>query len=232
MPVVDFAHSGELEQVAGLGAKAVHLLESGKYPGIPYKVARIHDIKHSDYDKLPREAQLTLTHIAGRQYTRAEVARIAKKVIKLLKLTHCEIVGSYRREKELLNDIDILAVCSPPSDTQLENPKIKVIRAGDSQIKLLFKIGNSPVRFDASQQNGEWAPVDILFTTREHYPFALAHFTGSMEHNMHMRAHAKKMGYLLNQYGLYKNGRALSGIKSEKDIYKKLGLTYKPPQDR
>ena len=46
-----------------------------------------------------------------------------------------------------------------------------------------------------------------------------------------MRGIAKKKGYKLNEWGLYKNNKSIS-IKNEKDIFKLLEMDYVPPQDR
>ena len=46
-----------------------------------------------------------------------------------------------------------------------------------------------------------------------------------------MRRKAKKLGYKLNEYGLYKNDDKIE-IKSEKDIFKKLEMHYLKPKDR
>ena len=53
--------------------------------------------------------------------------------------------------------------------------------------------------------------------------------------NKRMRALAEQLGYLLNEYGLYKlNGNKKIKIKitSEKDIFDKLGMEYLPPEKR
>ena len=46
-----------------------------------------------------------------------------------------------------------------------------------------------------------------------------------------MRGIAKKKGYMLNQNGLYKNGKLIT-INSEKEIYDLLGIPYVKPKDR
>ena len=42
---------------------------------------------------------------------------------------------------------------------------------------------------------------------------------------------AKKKGYKLNEWGLYKNDKSIS-VKNERDIFKLLEMDYVPPQDR
>lgn len=216
MPVVNFAKTGELTNIAGLSATIIGQLAEGKYPGIPYPVTNLRDIKKADLKKLPKEAYLTITHTRGDQYTRAEVATVGTEIIKKYKLRG-EIVGSYRRGKTALNDIDILAIGFKVINPA---PNIIFIRSGMTRIKMLYK------------HAGEYFPVDILFTTQAEYPFALMHFTGSKEFNIHMSKHAIAMGYKLSVNGLFKSGKSISGIKTEKDIFKKLKLPYKSPENR
>ena len=59
---------------------------------------------------------------------------------------------------------------------------------------------------------------------------ALLYFTGSGNFNKNMRLDAKKMGYLINEYGLYKIQKPenkLIETKTEKDIFDILKMEYK-----
>jgi len=67
--------------------------------------------------------------------------------------------------------------------------------------------------------------------SEEEFPFAANYFTGSKEHNTELRARAKKMGYKLNEYGLFE-GEKLIPCKDEAEIYRKLGLDFIPPELR
>ena len=64
----------------------------------------------------------------------------------------------------------------------------------------------------------------------------LLYSTGSKEFNLKMRAHAKGLGYLLNQKGLYyaneKKELVRDGVKTEKEIFEILSLPYTPPNKR
>ena len=63
----------------------------------------------------------------------------------------------------------------------------------------------------------------------------MLYFTGSGEFNKNMRLFAKKKGYKLNEYGLYKIGKDKElkmKTHTEKDIFTLLGLDYIEPQNR
>lgn len=149
------------------------------------------------------------------------------------------IAGSYRRLKSFSNDIDVLIT----ETTQKYNnhelmiilidefKKIKLIReeltkgkskfTGLSKIKLSNRI-DFPVR-----------RFDIELVKPDDWYYALLYFTGSKTTNEKMRFQAKKQGYLLNQYGLFDlENKERFDAKSEKDIFKKLGMDYLEPEYR
>jgi DNA polymerase/3'-5' exonuclease PolX len=74
--------------------------------------------------------------------------------------------------------------------------------------------------------------VDIVFLPKEQWGSGLLWFTGSKLFNINMRSKAKKMGYILNQKGLFdKNGEQIP-VFTEKDIMKELKMQWTPPEKR
>ena len=73
--------------------------------------------------------------------------------------------------------------------------------------------------------------IDIRYVPYKSYYSALLYFTGSGEFNRNMRTVAISLGYKLNEYGLYKNGKKIK-VKSEKDIFNELGMEYVDPSKR
>ena len=77
--------------------------------------------------------------------------------------------------------------------------------------------------------------LDLFLVSEESLPFALFHYTGSKIFNIRTRAHVKRMGMLLNQYGLFDattGKKVKSGIKTERDLFKYINVTYKSPKQR
>jgi DNA polymerase (family 10) len=77
----------------------------------------------------------------------------------------------------------------------------------------------------------------VFRTTPRELPFALFHYTGPAAYNVRTRAHAKRLGFRLNQYGLFGRGtgrraRGSIGLRTEAQIARRLGLTARPPRDR
>jgi len=82
-----------------------------------------------------------------------------------------------------------------------------------------------------------YVDVDLFLATRAEEPFALFHWTGPKAYNVRVRAHAKRRGWRLNQYGLFgaATGRRVRGsgaVASEEDLAALLGVTYRPPSSR
>lgn len=169
------------------------------------------------------------------------IQTIAKKINGKLEVRIC---GSYRREKPFSNDIDcMLAHPSIVSKDDILNKKnylhkfIEYLKdeefivdsltsdTVDTKFMGFCQYKKKPIR-----------RIDIRYIPYESYYSALLYFTGSGSFNQAMRKEAKKKGYKLNEYGLFKiksdDTYKIIKVKSEKDIFKKLGMDYVEPKDR
>lgn len=241
----------ELEEIIGIGRKTA------------YKLIKNENIKSvADLKKKYKAGKIDLPHeiVMGLKYhgvykqgiPRAEIDKIniylRKQVVKVDKGLNHIICGSYRREKTVSNDIDVL----------ITHPKIKTESQIDKQVKnyliqfieLLKKDGflvddltdkdyevkyMGFCQFKEQKQSYPIRRIDIRYVPFDSYYFALLYFTGSGEFNRKMRQLAQELGYRLNEYGLYKeeDGSILKlEVNSEKDIFEALGMEYIPPNRR
>ena len=80
--------------------------------------------------------------------------------------------------------------------------------------------------------------ADLRVVSDTEFPFALAYFTGSKEHNIVMRQRAIQRGLRLNEYGLFNSAvetrdpALLVKCRTEEEIFEKLGLADIPPELR
>ena len=80
--------------------------------------------------------------------------------------------------------------------------------------------------------------ADLRVVSDAEFPFALAYFTGSKEHNIVMRQRAIQRGLRLNEYGLFKSNvetrdpALLVHCRTEEEIFQRLGLADIPPELR
>lgn len=131
-----------------------------------------------------------------------------------------EICGSLRRGKETVKDIDLLAVAEDSASLM------------DAFVSAHFVdrvTGHGATKSSVILNSG--MAVDLRVVTKNEFPATLAYFTGNADHNIHLRSMAKEKGLKLNEYGLFDGDRPLP-LKTERDIYAKLGMAYIPPELR
>ncbi len=129
-------------------------------------------------------------------------------------------VGSLRRKKATVRDIDIIVSTNNPEKvieifTKMPDVK-KIIAKGKKKATIILKSGiQSDIRVFPPEQLGS----------------GLLYFTGNKAFNINLRKIAIKKGYKLNEYGLFKGKRRIAG-KTEAEIFKKLGIKYVKPENR
>ncbi|MFC1478008.1 DNA polymerase/3'-5' exonuclease PolX [Candidatus Margulisiibacteriota bacterium] len=162
------------------------------------------------------------------RYLLSESLVKAENIVSVLKdipeVIRISIAGSLRRRKETVGDIDILVSSensAPVMDAFINMSNVKdIIAHGTTKSSVVLISGQN---------------ADLRVVTNLQFPYALHHFTGSKEHNVAMRGRAQKMGYKMNEYGLFKETgkkESLIKCKNETDIFQKLGLAFIEPELR
>lgn len=151
---------------------------------------------------------------------RAEtLLRHLKNVKEISKL---ELAGSLRRRRETVKDLDVVAVSSKPG---------KVMEAFINAPGVARVINHGPTKSSVVFEDG--IASDLRVIEPGQFAAALMYFTGSKEHNTRLRGRAKEMGFKLNEYGLYREGKEKpEACADEAAIYKKLGLAWIEPELR
>ncbi len=139
----------------------------------------------------------------------------------------CSVAGSLRRCKEVIGDIDFVVSSKHPEEI------LEFFVTQPSVVNVLAKGGT---KASVIVQGGIQA--DLRVVSDREYPFALAYFTGSKEHNIVMRQRAIQRGLRLNEYGLFRSTEEtrdpalLVPCRTEEEIYEALDLAYVPPELR
>lgn len=149
-------------------------------------------------------------------------------------LEHLEVAGSYRRRKETVGDIDILAIASEEPEKIMTyfteyGPVAEVVAAGETR---------GTVRLESGLD------VDLRILEPKSFGAALLYFTGSKAHNVHLRKLAVEQDLRISEYGIFAvdeeeeggeddpwAGEWLAGEKEE-EIYDQIGLPWFPPELR
>jgi DNA polymerase (family X) len=132
-------------------------------------------------------------------------------------------VGSFRRMKETVGDIDYLVLSDAPEivmDYFASMPEVDEV------------LGKGPSKTFVKLNNG--MDADLLVVPKESFGSALQYFTGSKEHGVALRKIAISKGLRLNEWGIYdsnNNNKMVAGSKEE-DVYNVLGLEWIPPEMR
>jgi DNA polymerase (family X) len=131
-------------------------------------------------------------------------------------------VGSFRRMKETLGDIDYLVVSETPEiimDYFASMPEVDQV------------VGKGPSKTFVKLNNG--MDADLLVVPEESFGSALQYFTGSKEHDVALRKIASSKGLRLNEWGVYDdNNNRLIASSKEEEVYDILGLDWIPPEMR
>lgn len=228
----------EMLEVPGLGPKKIQALQKNLgVDSIEKLEAACKAGKVAELDGFGEKTQTNLLEgiERKRQYASkhllAEALAAAEPLLESLRshpdVIRCSTAGSLRRWKEVIGDIDLLASSKKPVeviDFFTEQPGIlKVIAQGDTKASVLLEGG---------------IQADLRVVSDKEFPFALAYFTGSKEHNIVMRQRAIARGLRLNEYGLFKSTeetrdpKLLVACKDEADIFAKLDLPYVEPEMR
>lgn len=187
-------------------------------------------------------------NIYQQKIPRSEMKKIDKYLQQLAKEVDDQldviVCGSYRREKTTSNDIDCM-LSHPKIKTQddLKTKKnylhnfIDVLKENKFIVDALTSedVETKFMGFCRYSVKTPIRRIDIRYIPSESYFPALIYFTGSGSFNQTMRQYAKKLGYKLNEYGLYKQVGTkykLVPVSSEEEIFEKLGMKYVEPKDR
>jgi len=154
----------------------------------------------------------------------AEADRIAQEILAHLRrcntIDTLEVAGSYRRGRDTVGDLDILAIAQDSKEAM----NCLATYPGLAQVLVRGETKMS-VRLDTGLQ------VDLRVVPPESFGAALQYFTGSKEHNVVLRGMAKALGLKVNEYGVFRGEKQIAG-RTEEEVYKALGLPWFPPELR
>ncbi len=154
----------------------------------------------------------------------AEAARAADELLAYMRnstrASKIEVAGSLRRKRDTIGDLDVLAISSEPGrvlERFVSYPRVKsTLASGDTKAAVLLDDGMQ---------------VDLRIVPAASYGAAMVYFTGSKAHCVHLRRIAQGRSLMLNEYGLYRDRKAIAG-KTEESIYRALGLRSIAPELR
>lgn len=132
----------------------------------------------------------------------------------------CVPGGSLRRMQETIGDIDLMSSAQDAEEVLrkfVSMPEVRsVYKHGEHNALVRLKMGRD---------------ADLWVLPEEGWGATLIAWTGSKQHNIHLRTIAKKKGYMLDDFGLFKGTHMVAG-RTEEEVYGKLGMQWIPPELR
>ena len=246
--ITSYLTTGKVEELEELRTRVpIRVLELDSVPGLgPKKIKVLFDelgvtdlqslekvAKNDRIAELPGFSDKSQTQILdGIQVVRAGMERtlladaivvaeeIEAKLRKLPEVKQIAIAGSTRRRRETIGDLDLLVDATnsePIMDAFVNFAGVKTI------------IAHGPTKSSVRLETG--LQIDLRVIPAESFGAGLQYFTGSVDHNVRLRAIAQKKNLRLNEYGLLKKKKSVAG-EDEEGIYETLGLQWVPPELR
>ena len=153
-----------------------------------------------------------------------------------------EIVGSLRRQKIGVNDIDLLVIPrfiqmedetlfgGPYQENQLDKQLSQLCLSRDLELDA----NGSKIKRFLKTVDGDTVPIDLYISTEQTWWTLLLIRTGSRQHNIKLarRAMELEMHLKADGSGLLTNCGNIIPIQSEEDIFQHLKLEFRLPEDR
>jgi len=228
----------EMLEISGLGPKKIQALNQKLgVDSIEQLEAACKTGKVAELDGFGEKTQANILEGVERRRTYAskhllsDALLSAEPLLEILRghpeVIRCSAAGSLRRFKEVCGDIDLLASSKSPAE---------VIKFFVSQPGILKVTAKGETKASVILEGG--IQCDLRVVSDREFPFALAYFTGSKEHNIVMRQRAIQRGLRLNEYGLFRSKeetrdpKLLVPCQSEEEIFEKLDLPRIEPELR
>jgi DNA polymerase (family X) len=202
------AEAGRIRTLRGLSERTEQLILEG-----------IDKLEHRDRRMLLNQAKVLVDELTASLAPVLGVGRITP-------------AGSYRRRRETIGDLDLLAETDEPErvvETFVNLPNVESV-IGRGGHKAAVRLG------------GRGPQVDLMLMRPEQAGTHLIHFTGSKEHNVRLRERARDIGWSLSEYGFARigdDGEVLTGpdaelrmFPTEAEAYAFLGLPLIEPELR
>jgi DNA polymerase (family X) len=218
---------GEMAALPGLGPKRLKLLHDrlkvNTFDDLRrvIRTGRLHNVKGFGASIEQKLAEALEKPVTEKRFKLSVAEAEADALVSFL----CDsgrvtVAGSYRRRRDTVGDLDLVVTADDGAvvgDKLVEYENVaEVLAHGKTRTTVVLRSG---------------IQVDVRAVPEQSYGAALLYFTGSKAHNIALRAIAVRRGWKLNEYGLFSGTRRIAGL-TEEDIYRKLGLSYIPPEMR
>lgn len=149
------------------------------------------------------------------------VINLSEKIVSQIRpfCKRVKVAGSIRRNEKNPIDIDIVLIPKTESSKRkiesLLGREGKFLQGGEKRATFRIK----------------GIKVELYYTTPDSWGATLLAYSSRFGASIGLRVVARKKGFKLNQYGLFRKGRKVAG-RTEEQIYHALGRPWKAPAKR
>ena len=187
-------------------------------------------------EKIRRSIEDHRKHVG--RFLLEEVERLLAPVLEHVRrapgVERVEVAGSFRRRRETVGDVDLLALYDGDGTPVVAHfaaypGASRVEAAGGTKGNIVLPSGLS---------------IDLRVIPRRSFGAALQYFSGSKEHNVAMRTRAVRAGLRVNEWGVFRvpegadpdtlgkeDGERVAG-DTEEGVYSAVGMAWVPPELR
>ena len=216
-----------------LGVRTVDDLEAALQAG---KVEELDGFGKKSAEKILQAIQDHRKHVG--RFLLDDVEQLLAPVLEHVRgaagVGRVEVAGSFRRRKETIGDVDLLAEFDGDGTAVVQHfveypGADRVEAAGGTKGNIVLRSGLS---------------IDLRVIPPRSFGAALQYFSGSKEHNVAMRTRAVRKGLRVNEWGVFRvpegadletpgnpEGERLAG-ETEEGVYEALGMAWVPPELR
>jgi DNA polymerase (family 10) len=223
----------QMLEIPYLGPKTLKLLHSER------GIASLKDLKQAmkdgDLSQLPGMGEKKIerlqqsiglfesAQLGKKRFLIGDVYPAIESIIEGLQKHASRVVpcGSYRRMKETVGDIDLLA-------TSIDPKKVIDHFIALSCVNKVINVGKTKATVILEKPKIQ---TDLRVVDPSSFGACLQYFTGSKAHNVRLRSIAKTKGLKISEYGVFKGKKKQAG-KTESSVYRAIGLPLIPPEMR
>lgn len=233
----------ELQEIFGIGPKYAYDLI------YTHKVKSVEDVQQMAVDNPGMFTKGQLMGLAFYSDFRKRIPRkemvkhetfLREFFLELVPQFSITVAGSYRRGEPSSGDIDILLTYHGLTQKQAGKKFEYCINKLLEYDYIIGSLAKGKSKFLGVCRLEDDLParrIDILLTNPDEFACALLYFTGSQKFNVNFRNVALLKGYRLNEHRLTKTDKdsdspKVPSFKTEKDIFKFLGIVWQEPNER
>ncbi len=229
----------DLLKVRGLGPKKVKILwqqlgitdlDTLKAAAEKHLLRRVKGFGEKTEENLVRAIELVKEGQA-RAFL-VDAARVVDAITEGMKASktveRIEAAGSFRRMRETVGDVDILAVAKNRAAAGAAFERlpgvVEVLASGETKVVIRLAYHD----YEGSPRTIQ---VDLRILDPDSWGAGLQYFTGSKDHNIRLRTMAERRGVKMNEYGAFRDEKRIAG-ETEESMYSCLDLAWIPPEMR